>query len=67
MTMSKIGAKIKRLREGRGWTQGELAKKAGLHIVSIGQIEAGMRQNPALLTRKKLAKALGVDITELLD
>ena len=62
-----IGKKIKRLREKHGWTQEQLAKKAGLQRVSIGKIEVGMRKNPDLSTRKKLARALGVPITELLD
>ena len=59
--------KIKRLREEKGLTQDQLAKKAGLHRVTVAQIEADMRKNPDLSTRKKLAKALGVPITELLD
>jgi len=64
--MPRIGDKIKHLRKQRGWTQWQLAKKAGLHKVSVATIEVGMR-NPTLQTRKKLAKALGVNITELLD
>ncbi len=67
MPKLKIGMKIKRLRKKQGLTQEQLAKKAGLHLVTVGRIESGMRKNPDLLTRKKLAKALGVDITELLD
>jgi transcriptional regulator with XRE-family HTH domain len=65
--VSGIRNKIKRLRKRHGWTQDELAKKAKLHRVSLAQIEIGRRKNPDLLTRKKLAKALGVDIRELLD
>lgn len=62
-----IRMKLRKLREARGWTQEQLAGKAGLHRVSITQIEIGRRKNPDLDTRKKLAKALGVEITELLD
>jgi len=62
----KISEKIKRLRSKKKLTQKELAKKAGLHLVSVGQIEAKMR-TPTLETRKKLAKALGIPITDLLD
>lgn len=65
--MSNIGAKIKRLRVKRGLTQEQLAKRAGVIRVTIARIEAGMRKTPALSTRKKLAKALDVPITELLD
>jgi transcriptional regulator with XRE-family HTH domain len=65
MAKLRIGMKIKRLREKRGLTQELLAKKAGLQRVSVGKIEAGMR-SPTLESRKMLAKALGVKITELL-
>ena len=66
MTKVKIGVKIKRLREKRGLTQKELSRKARMDLSAIGKIEAGMR-SPTLETRKKLAKALAVNITELLD
>lgn len=64
-TMASIAATIKRLRKRKGLTQAQLAKKAGLHRVGLGMIEVKMR-TPTLETRKKLAKALGVDIMELL-
>lgn len=67
MTRLRIGMKIKKLREKRGWTQELLAEKAGLTRVTVARVEAGMRKNPDLSTRQKLAKALGVSITELLD
>ncbi len=65
--MNKLTTKIKRLRAKKGWTQKQLAKKAGLAIVTIEKIEMGERKNLYLLTRKKLAKALGVHLMELLD
>jgi len=64
--VANIGEKIKKLRRLWGWTQEQLAKKAGLHRVSVAQIEAGMRI-PDLSTRSKLAKALGVKMTKLLE
>ena len=67
MPKSRISMKIRRLREKKGLTQEQLAEKAGLHRVSIAMIESGMRKNPDLSTRKKLAKAFKVKITELLD
>ena len=65
--MSKIAANVKRLRARRQLTQHELAKKARVALVTVGRIEAEMQKNPDLLTLKKLAKALGVQVTELLD
>jgi transcriptional regulator with XRE-family HTH domain len=67
MAIISIDVKVQRLRTKRGWTQEQLAKKARVHLTTIGRIEAGMRKDPDLTTRKKLAKALGVPITELLD
>lgn len=63
--MVKIGERVKKLRRSRGWTQKQLAEKAGLHRVSIGQIEAEMR-TPDLKTRNKLAKAFKIKIANLL-
>jgi transcriptional regulator with XRE-family HTH domain len=63
----KIGEKIKRLRLERGLTQAELAKKSGLHHIGLAKIEVGQRKTPNLVTCRKLAKALGVDITFLLE
>ena len=62
-----ISARVKQLRNKRGWTQEELAIKAGISRVSVARIEAGMRKNPDLSTRKKLAKAFKVNIIKLLD
>jgi len=65
--MSEIGKKIKQLRKERGWTQEQLANQSGLHRVSIAQIELGIRKDPDLSSRKKLAKAFGMEIVDLLD
>ena len=65
--MPEIGKTVRRLREKRGWTQEQLARKTGLNRVSIAYIEVGLRKAPTISTRKKLAKALGVSITELLE
>ena len=65
--MNKLTMKIKKLRAKKGWTQKDLAKKAGLAVVTIEKIEMGERTNLYLSTRKKLAKAFGISIMELLD
>lgn len=64
-----IGVKVKRLREAKGWTQEELAKKARLSRVSIARLEAPSTprsRRPELRTIEKLARALGVPVGELL-
>lgn len=43
-----------------------LAKKAGLHRVYVAQIE-GQTKVPSLATLEKLAKALRVKVTKLLE
>lgn len=65
--MSEIGKKIKQLRKERGWTQEQLATRSGLHRVSVAQIEVGIRKDPDLSSRKKIAKAFGMEVVDLLD
>jgi transcriptional regulator with XRE-family HTH domain len=57
---------IQKLRKLRGLSQAELAEKAGLSQPAIGAIEAG-KKSPTLRTLEKLAAALGVKVTDLLE
>lgn len=61
----KFGKHLRKLREERGWTQEDLADKAGMHFTYIGQIERGLR-NPSLVNLERLAKALGINAGKLL-
>lgn len=64
--LKKFGKKVRELRLEKGITsQMDLALKAGLDRTYIGGIERGER-NVALKNIEKLAKALGVNIEELL-
>jgi transcriptional regulator with XRE-family HTH domain len=58
---------IKELRDRAGLTQAELAKKADVTEAYISMLESGTRKNPSLPALKKIAKALGVPVTELLE
>jgi transcriptional regulator with XRE-family HTH domain len=58
---------LKRMREEKGWTQRDLAKQAKVTPGYIAQLEMGVRKNPSLETLKRLAKALGVPVTALLE
>lgn len=58
------GARIKAARKAAGMTQAELAAKLGISFQSIGQWENDLR-NPKIGTLNKIAKALGVPVTEL--
>lgn len=64
-TSRDIAENIKRAREAKGWTQVELAKKAGLDDNSVAKIEQGVSR-PKGLTLVKIIRALGVKSTEIL-
>ena len=68
MTAKKrIGTVIKRLREARRLTQQELAKKARVSQAHLSRLETGERADPGISILKRLAKALGVPVTALLE
>ena len=60
----RIGQMIKRLRETKGLTQAELAKKAKVTRPYITMLESGVRKTPML---QRLAKAFSVSVTALLE
>jgi transcriptional regulator with XRE-family HTH domain len=55
------------LRQGKGLTQVELAKKAKVERTYLTKLETGVKANPSLDILKRLAKALGVPVTALLE
>ena len=59
-----LGSNVKRLREGKGWTQEALAGRASLDRSYVAGIEAGLR-NPSTKALAKLARALGIALAEL--
>jgi len=56
---------MKKIRERKHLSQGDICRKLGVDRAYISNIESG-KQNPTLSTIEKLAKALGVSIDELL-
>jgi len=64
--MPHVGMIVKRLRDARGMTQAQLAKRAGLTQGYVAKIEsAAYAPDPALSVVLKLARALDVRIGEL--
>jgi transcriptional regulator with XRE-family HTH domain len=60
----KFGERIRALRTAKGYSQEELAFKAGVHRTYLGGIERGER-NPSLKNIAAIAEALGVALSEL--
>jgi len=63
---SLFGKALRTLREERGYSQEELAERAGLHRNYVGGVERGER-NVALENIVKLAGALSVRSRDLFD
>jgi transcriptional regulator with XRE-family HTH domain len=57
---------LKTLREAKGLTQDQLAKKAGVTEAYVSMLESGKRKAPSLPALQRLAKALGAPVAELL-
>jgi transcriptional regulator with XRE-family HTH domain len=63
--LSQLGARIRKLRKARKLSQEALAFEAGLDRTYVSSVERGER-NIAVLNLAKLARALGVEVAELL-
>jgi XRE family transcriptional regulator, regulator of sulfur utilization len=61
----KLAERIERLRKQKNMTQEELAEKAGLHRAYFWDIENG--RNISIKTAYKIARALGVSLSELFN
>ena len=57
-----VGARLRLLRNQRGYSQETLAERAGLHPTYIGQVERG-EKNVIVESLAKITAALGVPIT----
>lgn len=63
---SPVGARLKSLRERRGWSQEQLALRAQVKRAWIAQVEAGHVDNPRANNLDRVARVLGVTSTYLL-
>ncbi len=63
--VKRMAAHLKKLRMMKKMSQAELAEKAGISRGYLIRLEAA-QQDPTLGTLEKLARALGVPVTELL-
>lgn len=60
-----LGERIKALRESRGLTRAELARRIGINAGSLRKLEEGNITNPSFAHGVELARALGVWPDEL--
>ena len=64
--MSNISKNLRKMREAKGLSQERLARMADVANNTIIKIESGKNQNPTLDTLKKIAKALGISVDDLI-
>jgi transcriptional regulator with XRE-family HTH domain len=57
--------RLKAQREGLGWNQSELARRAGVPSQVISRLESGARVGLTLDVARRLARALGVGLDAL--
>jgi transcriptional regulator with XRE-family HTH domain len=65
-TARQIGMKLKKARRAKGLSRYALAKEAGVSREYITKLESG-RSDPTVGMLQRLAKALGVPVTALLE
>lgn len=63
--LQEFGRRVKAFREERGWSQDDLAERAGMTGKHIGDLERGDKE-PGLLALLGVAKGLDVDLVALL-
>ena len=64
--LARFGLRLRQCREAKSLTQERLAEKAGLDQTYISGIERGLR-NPGIKNVVRLARALGLRTTNLLE
>ena len=61
-----IGENIKRVRNKLGLTQDDLVRKSGIKHTTLTKIESNVVMKPSVQTVAKIAKALGIQMEELM-
>jgi transcriptional regulator with XRE-family HTH domain len=63
--ITNLGERIKMFRELRGFSQGELAKRADISRPTISFIESGVQRSVSLDRAQKIATAFGISLDML--
>ncbi|EIE49613.1 DNA-binding protein, putative [Citreicella sp. 357] len=61
---SRVSKNIQRIRREKDLSQEEVAHRADIHQTYLSGVETGKR-NPSILVVERIAKALGVDVSEI--
>lgn len=64
--MTTISKNIRKLRERKGISQDKLSKLADISLNTIAKLELNDTQNPTIETLQKIAKALNVEVNDLI-
>ena len=67
MSPRRLATVLKEMRLEKGMTQIDLAKRAKVTRSYVALLETGEKQNPSLTILKRLATALGVPVSDLLQ
>ena len=62
-----IGENIKKHRNKQGLSQEDFAKKSGVKYTTLTKIESNVIKKPSVFVMAKIAKALGVNIEDLIE
>ena len=63
-TVAQLGARLRELRQARGWTVEEASERYGVEPAHVRRIEAG-RTNPSLATLLSIADAVSTELADL--
>ena len=65
--ITNVIRKNKKIKERKGYSQEKLARKEDVSMRTINIIEAGKIANPHVDTVTRIAKGLGLELSELLE
>lgn len=65
--MADFGERVRQERERRGLTRDDLARLADMPTATLTKIEQGTTGDPRLATASRIAEALGLTVTDLLE
>ena len=65
--MSRTRLKVKEVATAKGWTQTKLSRAADLNAKTVSDLFHNPYKDVAFSTLLKIAKVLGVDVSELIE